>query len=53
MYTHDTPMTAIALQKNSSIGGHVPWEINNTCVDAKPRGIKVTCIVSGDRGQPT
>ena len=29
----------------------VVQEISSVCVDTKPRGIKATCIVSGDRGR--
>ena len=43
-------MTAMAFWKNDSIAGHVLWEISSACVDAKLKGVRVTCIVSGDGG---
>ena len=35
--------------KNGSFAEHVTREISGICVDTKPRGIKATRIVSGDR----
>ena len=45
--------TAVAFWKNDSNAGHELREINSTNVGTKPWGIKVTCIVSGDKGWPT
>ena len=43
---------AVALWKNSSFNECVLWENSGACVHTKSRGIKATCIISGDRGQP-
>ena len=45
-------MTAMAFRENSSVAGDVLWEISSIYVDAKLKGVRVTCIVSGDRGWP-
>ena len=39
-------MTAVAFWKNGSFTEGVPWEISDTRVDTKSKGIEVTCNVS-------
>ena len=50
---YDTLITVVTLGTNDSIAGHVLWEITSACDDTKPRGIRVICIISCDRGRPT
>ena len=38
--------------KNSSFTGCVLREISSACLDTKPKSVKESCIISGDRGQP-
>ena len=37
--------TAVGFWKEGSFAECVPWEISDTCVDTKPRGIEATYII--------
>ena len=49
---HTIVTTAVTLWMNGSFNERVLQEISGACVETKPRGIEVTCIVSGNRGRP-
>ena len=45
-------MTAVAFWKNGNFTECVLWESSSAWIDTKSRGIKATCIVSGDKNDP-